>query len=208
MLYDERDPKTVEGYPFFIPSNSSLKIPFPEKTKKQARQHLEWFLELLPNRISDLKDMISQTDPSLLDKLDYSPQSLIFIFEWFLNRAVIMKRSREDIKSQKESLPDFLKGQPGNITTHTLSPESLSLLYSIGVYMGECFVKHDQRLKWGIGPGTKVVGANEPVILGFKKNIPFIPFWLMETIAVKVSENRGIVTGLYDLFHSKLKELP
>ena len=189
----------------FIPLDPVLRKPGSEMTKLEAKQFFNWFMDCIGPRMEQLKDIISIADAGVIEKMNYSPESLIDVFEWFLNSVNIIERSKEEMDEERDKLPDFLKYQ---VVTHKLELGWMQIVHDIGVYMSLCFLEYDSRLKWGIGPYPKASGGNTPSILGFSKKMCFHPLVVMNTMMGKTVGGRAVKTQLYDVFKVMIEYLP
>lgn len=60
--------------------DAPIKTPFIQFTPEQAKIYFDWYLENIPNRIECLRAFTGI-------KLDYSPKSLISIWNWVIKNA-------------------------------------------------------------------------------------------------------------------------
>src|SRR5487761_987862 len=78
-----------------------IEFPFPEPwrelTKKQAAETFNWFLSEIPNRLEILFNAIgSSGHPEIVEKLDYSPKSLVPLALWLSIHSHTRKKSPEE----------------------------------------------------------------------------------------------------------------
>lgn len=76
--------------------------PFKDMTKKEAQNHFDWYVREIPTRIELLKNAYSATGGIEKKDLDYSSESLIKLWQWYINNADIEEKS-EEVKVSKES---------------------------------------------------------------------------------------------------------
>ncbi|MFP3325312.1 hypothetical protein R0K05_19825, partial [Planococcus sp. SIMBA_160] len=75
-------------------------------SKKKAQILFDWFIDEIPQRISVLEEFTNgEVD------FNYTPESLIEVYSWYLSQIEIYELSEEDIGRELESLsqyPDFI----------------------------------------------------------------------------------------------------
>lgn len=150
------------NYPLLIPP---FDIDFSEMSPAQAREHLEWFVSQIPERL-DLLSGVSTIS------LDYSNESLIHLWEWFLPRVSIERKSNEELSNSLSVIPEWLKETFSQNPRHTkkLTKESTVLAIDISMYFSNMFLYKYPMLKWSVNTKSKkYVYYNMPVISGFGK---------------------------------------
>ena len=68
-----------------------------ELTDEQAKITFERFEGSLPEMLRILFNAIWSDDPAVAEKLDYSPESLIPLGEWFSKHVHTRKRSKQEV---------------------------------------------------------------------------------------------------------------
>lgn len=110
--------------------------------RKDAEVAYYWFIENIPTRIYELKQLL--LDEGLL--LDFSESSLSKLHNWFFDLA------------QKER-------SHGNTAP---SPELFSICNDIGIYISEMLRSEGQTIKWTFYTSNKKgVSYQRPVLTGF-----------------------------------------
>jgi len=202
MINDE--PKIVE-YKLFIPQGSMLTKKFPEMSKSEAQQFFNWFIEGIHPRLEQLKNLIAMANDGTVEKMDYSPGSLVDVFTWFLKSVNVVEKGIEQYEKECMALPEFLRYQ---VAHKQLELEWMQVINDIGVYMALCFSEYDERLKWGIAPYPKAAGGNSPAIIGFQNKMFFSPMLMMNVVMGKAADGRATNTSLFDTFNTWIKKLP
>lgn len=139
--------------------------PFEKFSPSEAETYFKWFLSQLDKRIEYLQDYSQIT-------LNYSIDSLVDIWEWFLNIAEIERTPKikiNDIKMQ-------LKDQPKEIAEIILKEQSEQftleteyIIRDIAMYFGEVCTKNNPSISWGYHTDiTADSFANMPLLIGFE----------------------------------------
>ena len=139
--------------------------PFEKFNSKEAEIYFKWYISQLKNRIDYLE---GYSDTSL----NYSVNSLVDIWEWFLNIAEIEKTP----KIKRAEIIKQLKGQPKEIAEAVLKDQSKQfslkteyILRDIAMYFGEVYVKNNSSISWGYHTDVKLNSfANMPLLVGFE----------------------------------------
>lgn len=157
-------------YNILIPLNVKA---FEEFTKEETEEYFSWYVKKIPERVQYLS-----TYSGVL--LDFSVNSLVDIWAWFIKSAEIEKTPQIRIKELKEQL----KGQPKEITDASLREnreqltlETMYIARDIAMYYGEVFVRNNKPLYWGYHTDiNKDSFANRPLIMGFEDRDYSPPF--------------------------------
>ena len=152
---------------------------FPEKiwmqeqeyrtmTPAVAKAYFAWFKENIANEMESLQAGMLIDPIAKKISLDYTPESLIPLYEWFLSVKKYKKLSEEQIREDYALAPDFiLQEMLGKPYAPTIG--STDLAVKLGIYLGEVFVRNDSDLYWDYVKKPKNdVAYNRPVICGFR----------------------------------------
>lgn len=143
-------------------------------TPKQARAYLKWFVSQIPERMDLLREYVESETEGMLD---YSPESLISLWEWFEGKIELEMCTDEEIEQRILSHPIHIRDWfieelvAGKLFTFTnFSNKSLSLALDIAMYYGEAIIKQFPAVKWGCKTTSKMdVDCNIPIIGMFPK---------------------------------------
>lgn len=198
------------GYRPLIPS---IDKPFERLSESEARNYFNRYVDTIDERIAYLRSW------SKLN-LDFSEQSLIDVWEWFLRKAAIVKTSRKD----RERVIEQLSDKPSDFIAHvlqakeqTLSIESEYLIRDIAMYLGALFVQNCRPIHWTYFTEEDKAGSfvNQPVLYGFieKDSVPiympvFEPNHMVRVRAFRIVRNKAKSTDLYDLYKIWIKKVP
>ena len=144
-------------------------VPFSEMNKKQAKQYFEWFIDTIDERLDILQEYITSTGGDFV--LDKTPESLIPLWEWFVDKIEMIPKSDEEINNELEALPERFRGVI-KVDDSKFSDETFLLSYNISVYFGEVLIKNHFQTSWGyLTSPKKLHGVNAPQIMGFAGGI-------------------------------------
>lgn len=147
--------------------------PFEEFTKQETQEYFDWYISKIPERVQYLS-----TYSGVI--LDYSLDSLVNIWVWFIKIAEKEKTPKIRIKELKEQL----KGLPKDIADailqenrEQLTLETIYIARDIALYYGEVYVRNNKPLYWGYHTDiNKDSFANRPLIMGFEDRDYTPPF--------------------------------
>lgn len=177
---------------------------FEEMNKKEAKQFFDWYISQIPSRIEVLKEITENKIP-----LDYSKESLISLFTWYLSQITIYKLSDKEIEAELEDLrqyPDFVfEDEKERLLANPveLKKEDYALAMDIAIYYGETIIKNYPQVKWTFFTKPKSYAyLNEP-ILSCEDNEIFYernPRRLLKVIIGYIKKNDIENSTLYESF--------
>ena len=138
---------------------------FFELTPKQAKEYFLWYTSEIPNRIALLWEYIKQERPEA-EPFDYSPESLIPLWEWYETKIEQVPMTSKEIESRVRMFPKYLESEIQK-KTKKFTDETLSLALDISIYLGEVVVKNHPHLRWNYRTRPKrEISVYRPVIDG------------------------------------------
>lgn len=179
--------KKRREYSFLIPP---LDKPIDALSKAEAQAFFDWYISKLDERTEYLRSFTG------LD-LDYSSQSLIDLWSWFLKRAEVEKTPEEILTRKKNALIEA--NLP--IWEHVLAADSVQLsketifiMTDVSMYLGQVFTKNYPSIYWSFYTRPKNdIHVNQPLLLGFpneifpeKKRCSFLPDAYGECTGIQV----------------------
>lgn len=157
--------------------------------RKMARKYFDWYISIIPTRMSILAKRVKSLDILL----DFSRKSLEKLDEFYFSNLSYGQLVRQD-------------------GTRFISAETITMCFDLGIYWGECFVRNFEAIHWELNTGMKQeVDYHRPVIGGFQYGESFC----METILFDGSlyylgderaERKKQLTFQYDLWIKKIPE--
>ena len=79
--------KISENQKKYIPLIIPVDKPFEELSKAEAKAYFDWFISHVDERSEYIKQKVSEGLNMPIGSLDFSIESLIFIWRWFLKIA-------------------------------------------------------------------------------------------------------------------------
>jgi hypothetical protein len=172
--------------------------PFKEMTKKDAKKHFDWYVGNIPNRIEMLRNAYEVTDGGRKEDLDLSSESLVKVWNWYINKAEINEKSKEEIESVKNKVPEWIDR---NIGSQKISLGWMSIAMDIAIYFSECFVREFATIKWGIvSKPNSLAYVNKPVLTGFKTGIELDATNIVKNLTLKVANGEKDSEALLKLY--------
>lgn len=145
-------------------------------TRNEAQEYYGWFLKNVDVRAAYLRDFISRKRNIPTEKLNYSLDSLILVWEWFLSIAFVEKASEEElaaIRKRYEGVPQPMFDSLVKQNSLRLSTTTEYVLFDIGLYVAKMFTENYPCLEWHLKLKPKSdVNANLAVITGFIDEAP------------------------------------
>lgn len=181
-------------------------------TPEQGEEYVQWFLSKIPERMEYFRNRCAEDLGISVDELDYSPESLILVWRWFLKTARMEKVPREQLVQQRKAAgvlgDSFSATKVFSVATHFI-------MYDIAMYVGQCFVLNYPSLHWCFCPQPEdSVTVNQPAITQFhvviEMNLPkfrvveadseFYPIHMVGVQAASFYRNAQKETDLYNIF--------
>lgn len=174
---------------------------FDELSKKQADIFYKWYVGQISHRIDVLKKYVHSEEKEIA--FDFSPESLIPLWEWFEQKIVIEKKTEEELKNEYDRYPDWMYDE---ISKTKISMETLDIGMDIAIYFAEVIRKqYPEKIYWGYFTKPKnQMYVNQPVLLGFRADIPLCPTQIVKVCIWKSSENAK-KTRLYDVYQKRIQ---
>ena len=178
---------------------------FEEMTEKDAKEHYEWYLSEIPNRLDLLEKAVIALKQNHEVKLNFSKDTLIDLWGWYIDNVQIIQKSDEEYQNELVSSNPMIKEF---IKKEEIATGWLSIAMDISIYFAECLVKNNEVLNWGLVTKPKSLAcANKPIIIGFKNNMKLdatnVIFVLTRKI-LKGDRKRDVLLQLYDNWASQI----
>lgn len=171
-------------------------VDFVDMKKKEAQQYFEWYTSQVQNRINYLKKLLEED--GIVDILDYSPASLISLWEWYENIIKIVPKDADEYQKEISEYPKWMESE---ILTTKVSYETLKYSLDVSMYFAEVVIRNSGgKIKWGYFTSPKKrMSVNEPTLLGFKANMDLNPRLIILNCTRRSSREK-LNTRLYDVF--------
>lgn len=192
--FDFANHKSIAARQFFDP------YAFFELTPKRAKEYFLWYEQQFSGRIAILWEYMKQERPEM-EPFDYSPESLIPLWEWYETKIKQVPMTAKEIEYQVSKHPKWIEEEIRK-EMMKYTDETLSLALDISIYLGEIILKSYPNLYWGYRAKPKnEFSANRPVILKLVgKRTYFNPSRIAFVLMIKSSKAHD-KSQLYDLYH-------
>lgn len=164
---------------------------FNKMSENDSNNYLNWLLSIKEER----KQHILQVSNTLLTN---RKETLERLFHWFGNNITFRNKTDEELKTERDFYKDIV------VVKKTLSIETISICFDIGLLWGDLLIKEKKNLKWvSYYEDKRSLEFAQPVIKSFNSNndIDMVnPRSLIEVIASKIMNNKR----LEDEFNKKL----
>ena len=159
---------------------------------KETADYFEWFTSTIYERTEYLSKKCAEDLNIDGNVLNMKPESLIFLWKWFLNVA-------ETEKEEKENLQ--------------LDLQTEYIIRDIGMYLGETFNKNFQNIYWTYYESPKTdFFVNRPILAGFSDknfsppyNMYFEPIHMTRVQASKILTCNAKECDLFNLYEKWVK---
>lgn len=176
---------------------------FREMTKKDLKGYFQWLQDVLPQRIEELKEAVTQTSGFEHWQADRTPLSLALLGEWFASQVELRQRTEEELQEAKSRL-----AFPMDMPEEELTNRTFSLAMDVGMYLSQVFLHQYPSLRWNQEFGSKnYVDYGQPVLSGFGA-MAFNPIRMLVTFAYGLSQKKKTGQGLqhiYEIWSEKIK---
>ena len=178
-------------------------------TPSEGKTYCKWFISSIPERMEYFRNRCANDSGISVDDLDYSAESLILVWRWFLKTARMERTPKAMLAGMKQragALGDF--AAPKKI----LTVATHFIMYDIAMYVGQCFVLNHPNLKWCYWPQPQdSVTVNQPAIARFhvvvessfgtmESESNFYPVHMVGIQAAKLYRKAQTENDLYDVF--------
>lgn len=172
--------------------------PFKDMTKKDAQKHFEWYVGSIPDRIEILKDAFEVLGRGKREELDFSEESLVKLWNWYIVNVEISNKTKEEIENEKSKLPEWVSR---NISSQKIGIGWMSIAMDIAIYFAELFVKYYSNIKWGfVSKPNNLAYVNKPVLIGFKAGLDLDTTNIVRNLTLKVANGEKDPESLSKLY--------
>ena len=174
------------------------KLPFKEFSKKQAEEYFQWHMGQINHRIDVLARYLKENDCKIV--FDYSPNSLIPLWEWYEEHIVVESKAEEEYQREIQSYPEWMKEYVS--TTKISVTKTMKFGADIAIYFAEVVRKNSGgKIYWGYYTRPKNADSvNRPVLMGFKAGMDMNPQTIMYNCTLKSAE-KSEKTRLFNAYN-------
>lgn len=158
-------------------------LKFREMSKKELADYFRWFMGIMPARINELANIVSQTPGFEAWQPDKSPASLDALGDWLFTQVETRQRTEEELQEIKGHSP-----YPIDVSGKELTNKTFSLAMDVGMYLSQVFLQNQSLLQWSQEFGNKkFIDYGQPVLVNFS-SAPFNPVRMMVTLAYGLAD--------------------
>ncbi len=173
---------------------------FEEMKKKEAGEYFNWYVNEIYNRINYLDEYIKKDTNSNVSFLDYTPESLMSLWDWFQTKITFVEKTQEEIECEAEEFPKELQ-YIAYENTQKISIQTLGITTDVANYFAEVIRKNNPSVYWGYFTKPKnQMSVNEPVLLGFGRKGVLNPRLITHNCVWKSLDSKN-ERMLYDLYY-------
>lgn len=107
---------------------------FKDMKPKEAKEFFNWFIGGMDNRIEILKQIVKEDGLNI--KFDYSPESLIPLWEWYETKIKYIEKNEEEYKKDFEGRSDWMIPY---VSKEKLSYETFNYGVDASMYVARIF---------------------------------------------------------------------
>jgi len=173
-------------------------------SKEDLIKYYTWYLDIMPERLNILVNVVKASKGYENWKPDYSPESLEKLGQWFYENVENRKRTDEEKVEIYNRAPDWFRSV--QIQDTELTNKTFSLAIDIGMYLANVFLKNNNSLKWEhFTNGKKIdIDYGQPVLIGFGSDT-FNPTHITITLAYGIARKNKTGNRLKELYETWIK---
>ena len=202
--------------PLLIP----VEKPLSKLSRAEAKVYFNWYVDHIDERSEYIRHKVSSDLKISIELLDFSVESLVFIWRWFLKVAEIKRTPKSVLGKIREELKR--NGESEEFTSDIISYNGMELsvftryvIRDIGMYVGKMFVTNYPTLRWDYHTTKKDSFTNIPQIFGFVNTTydppfeeRFDPIFYTEMIASNLLDKTQSENDLYNLCVNWIQHVP
>ncbi|GEM_PF-2261913 len=169
-------------------------------SKEEAKQYFKWFNDIKLNRLLTLEQSVRTVYSDW--SLEYNRDSLVLLYDWFLNiisYREITETEVDSIKAQISKTPFFVGII--DIPKKVFTDETVSVCFDIGSYLGDTLITQVTEAKWIQKLSSKkYIDYAQPLIDLQNSKVAFNPRRVIENIARLKLDNSSKLFSFVELF--------
>lgn len=170
---------------------------FRKLSRIEAKQHFDWYVKQIPSRLSLLQDYYTESC-SIGNHLDFSEQSLVNIWNWFIENVEIIEKLNSEIEEEKAIIPNWMHE---TITQTKIATKWKSIAHDIGLYFATSLIKGSNSLKWDIIYTPKnFISVNKPIVSGFNSKLILDPAIIISNLSNECIDNSAVKEDLLNTY--------
>lgn len=179
---------------------------YPLSFKKKFK---EWFMKYRESRLYQLYNLITNTKGFENWKMDFSMESLKILDSFLAQSIEKERRSDSEIEKRRAIIPSVYFS---SVYYYTFTDRCFSLMFDIGLYLGETFVIRNGLYWEQYNPKSKNVFSGSMIIPYRKQPKPgysfaMNPFLIVAVIMSRLSSNSAEENPLYTMYNRYLEHI-
>lgn len=201
MLYDKYaglacnpfEIKYNSNYPYWTITpyyrNSEL-LDFSQASKKTAETFFNEYVSKSNERIDCLFEFVKRNNVSV--KKDFTPKSLILLWELVKNNIIIKQLSDNEILEKSLNLAPWFRDEK-HITKTIIDESSSQLLIDLSYYYAEVVIRNYNGAKWSYFTNSRsYIDVNQPLISISDTNYRFRPYLMLLKFAMNLDDKNTL----------------
>lgn len=189
--------KYDNNYSFWLISpyfRHSELLDFSQASKKTAETFFNEYVSKSNERIDCLFEFVKRNNVSV--KKDFTPKSLILLWELVKNNIIIKQLSDNEILEKSLNLAPWFRDEK-HITNTIIDESSSQLLIDLSYYYAEVVIRNYNGAKWSYFTNSRsYIDVNQPLISISDTNYRFRPYLML----LKFAMNSDDKNTLYNAF--------
>lgn len=175
-----------------IINNLPIDFCYNNFNRNSLKSNADWFFNNKSERISILKTAVSSQYQC--DFFDYSCDSLILLAKWLNSNFEKVPLTTSQLEEKRAKTASYI-----DIEDWRLSDASLSMIFDVGIFLGEMMINNHQGLKWQQYLKNKNNNDYGHMIIDLGK-ISMNPIWLVYIQVLKMADGFFSETCLSNLY--------
>jgi hypothetical protein len=166
-----------------------------EMPKGELERYFQWFMAILPERVSTLTKAVQGTLGFENWHPDRTPASLDVLGTWFAGQVEMRPRTQEELQAIQA-----LQAFPVDIPREQLTNRTFSLAMDVGMYLSQVFLKNYPSLSWEQRTENKrFADYGQPLISGFGL-VSLNPVAVVVTLAYAIASKKKDYKRLREIY--------
>jgi hypothetical protein len=171
-------------------------LQFTDMLKSELNAYFDWFQNQISKRVAILESAVRGSVQYKDWSADFSVESLNLLGEWYAAHVETRARSSDEKEKIEQALTI-----PISVPDQELTNKTFSQAMDVGMYLAGVFKKEFPGLRWNMSlKNKKYVDYGQPVLIGFKGDVPFNPVRMMVVLAYGIAKKTRSSRSLRELF--------
>lgn len=178
---------------YSVINNLPIDFCYRDYSLESLKNNADWFFENKSTRLEILKTAVSSQYQC--DFLDYSCDSLKLLAKWLNSTFEKVPLTTSQLEEKRAKTASYI-----DIEDWRLSDISLSMVFDVGVFLGEMMIYNHQGLEWQQYLKNKKNNDYRHMIIDLGK-IYMNPIWLVYIQVLKMADGSFSETCLSDIYN-------